>query len=136
MYFPIDIQWIKVKGSEVNQRFWMVAYEYDTYHMNSFNAFGLRYSNINSVRIIILVLYFTSHIRKCLAIDASTVKNNLFNYNFENIFDILLSEQKSFIMPPTSKKLRRHIGLGLSVRLSIRLSVTLALGQEPLDIES
>ena len=28
-------------------------------------------------------------------------------------------------MPPTSEKLRGHIGLGLSVRPSVRLSVTL-----------
>ena len=33
-------------------------------------------------------------------------------------------------MPPTSKKFRGHIGLGLSVCLC----VTLALGQEPLEI--
>ena len=39
-------------------------------------------------------------------------------------------------MPPTSKKLMRHIGLGLSVDLSVHLSVTLALGQEPLEIGS
>ena len=39
-------------------------------------------------------------------------------------------------MPPTSMKLRGHIGLGLSVRLSFCLSVTLALGQEPLEIRS
>ena len=32
-------------------------------------------------------------------------------------------------MPPTSKKLMGHIGLGLSVRPSV-----LALGQEPLEI--
>ena len=37
-------------------------------------------------------------------------------------------------MPPTSKKLRRHISLGLSICLSVRLSVTLAPGQEPLEI--
>ena len=37
-------------------------------------------------------------------------------------------------MPPTSKKLRRHIGLGLTVRPSVYLCVTLALGQEPLEI--
>ena len=30
----------------------------------------------------------------------------------------------SFILPPTSKKLRRHIGLGLSVRPSIRYACT------------
>ena len=35
-------------------------------------------------------------------------------------------------MPHTSKKFRRHIGLGLSVRLC----VTLALSQEPLEIGS
>ena len=35
-------------------------------------------------------------------------------------------------MPPTSKKFGRHIGLSLSVCLSVRLCVTLALGQEPL----
>ena len=28
------------------------------------------------------------------------------------------------VMPPTSKKLRGHIGLGLSVRPSVRLSVS------------
>ena len=35
-------------------------------------------------------------------------------------------------MPPTLKKFGRHIGFGLSVRLC----VTLALGQEPLEIGS
>ena len=39
-------------------------------------------------------------------------------------------------MPPTSKKFGRHIGLGLSIRPSIRPFVTLALGQEPLEIGS
>ena len=43
-------------------------------------------------------------------------------------------------MPPTSKKLRMHIGLGLSVRPSVRPSVrlwvTLALRQEPIEIGS
>ena len=39
-------------------------------------------------------------------------------------------------MAPTSKKFGRHIGLGLSVCLSVRLCVTLALGQEPLEIGS
>ena len=38
----------------------------------------------------------------------------------------------ALIMPPTSKKFGRHIGLGLSVHLG----VTLALGQEPLEIGS
>ena len=34
-------------------------------------------------------------------------------------------------MPPTSKKLRWHIGLGPSVPMSVHLSVTLALGLRP-----
>ena len=42
--------------------------------------------------------------------------------------------RKNVFMPATSKKLRRHISLGLSICLSIRLFVTLALGQEPLQI--
>ena len=45
----------------------------------------------------------------------------------------------SFFMPPTSKKLRGHIGLGLSVRPSVCLSVTLfgsSESQEPLMLES
>ena len=33
----------------------------------------------------------------------------------------------SFFMPPTSKKLRGHIGLGLSVRLSVCPSVRLSV---------
>ena len=56
----------------------------------------------------------------------------------------LLGIAEQFIMPPTSKKLRRHIGLALSicpsvcpsVRPSVRLSVTLAPGQKPLEIGS
>ena len=42
-------------------------------------------------------------------------------------------------MPPTSKKLRRHIGLGLSIRSSfpsVHMCVNLALGQEPVEIGS
>ena len=39
-------------------------------------------------------------------------------------------------MPPTSKKLWGHIGLGLSVGLCVRASVTLAYGQERLEIGS
>ena len=31
---------------------------------------------------------------------------------------------RQIVMPPTSKKLKGHIGLGLSVRLSVCLSVT------------
>ena len=45
--------------------------------------------------------------------------------------------------PPTSMKLRGHIGLGLSIRLSVRASVrvssakvTLTLGQELLELGS
>ena len=38
----------------------------------------------------------------------------------------------SIFMPPTSKKFGRHIGVGMSVLLS----VTLALDQEPLEIGS
>ena len=38
-------------------------------------------------------------------------------------------------MPPTSKKLRGHIGLGLSVRAS-SAKVTLTLSQEPLELGS
>ena len=49
----------------------------------------------------------------------------------------------TIIMPPTSKKLRGHIGLGLSVQ-SVSQSVSqsvmreqhLALGQEPLEVGS
>ena len=39
--------------------------------------------------------------------------------------NILNSSQvsKSVFMPPTSKKLRRHISLGLSVRLSVTLAL-------------
>ena len=37
-------------------------------------------------------------------------------------------------MPATSKKLRRHISLGLSICPYVSLSVTLALGHEPLEI--
>ena len=48
----------------------------------------------------------------------------------------LVKRCTSLIMPPTSKKFGRHIGLGLSVRLSIRLCVALVLGQEPLEIGS
>ena len=33
----------------------------------------------------------------------------------------------TIFMPPTSKKLRGHIGLGLSVRLSVRPSVRLSV---------
>ena len=58
--------------------------------------------------------------------------------NFEVVF--LYGD---IFMPPTSKKLRGHIGLGLSVRLCVRLSVrassakvTLTLGQEPLELGS
>ena len=53
----------------------------------------------------------------------------------EGISHMLLS----VFMPPTSKKLRGHIGLGLSVRLSVCLSVTLfgsSETQEPLMLES
>ena len=32
-----------------------------------------------------------------------------------------------FFMPPTSEKLRGHIGLGLSVRPSVRLSIRLSV---------
>ena len=42
-----------------------------------------------------------------------------------------------FFMPPTSKKLRGHIGLGLSVCSSVRLSVTPYVGcktREPLEL--
>ena len=42
-----------------------------------------------------------------------------------------------FFMPPTSKKLRGHIGLGLSVCPSARLSVTPFVGcktREPLEL--
>ena len=35
-----------------------------------------------------------------------------------------MSRSQFFFMPPTSEKLRGHIGLGLSIRLSVRLSVT------------
>ena len=43
-----------------------------------------------------------------------------------------------FVMPPTSEKLRVHIGLGLSVRSSVCLSVILGSleTQEPLMLES
>ena len=41
-----------------------------------------------------------------------------------------------WFMLPTSKKFGRHIGLGLSVLRSVHLCVTLALGQEPLEIGS
>ena len=37
-------------------------------------------------------------------------------------------------MPPTSKKLRGNIGLGLSVSVSMRVCVRLAFGHEPLEI--
>ena len=46
---------------------------------------------------------------------------------------------QTIFMPPTLKKLRRHIGLGLLICPSIclvRPSVTLALGQEQLEIGS
>ena len=52
------------------------------------------------------------------------------------------SNYRSFFMPPTSEKLRGHIGLGLSVRPSVRVSVRLSviLGswetREPLMLES
>ena len=39
------------------------------------------------------------------------------------IFCIVDMCQLCVFMPPTSKKLRRHIGLGLSVRLSVHPSV-------------
>ena len=39
-------------------------------------------------------------------------------------------------MPPTSKKLRGHIGLGLSIRLSVRNIFGSAETQEPLRLES
>ena len=42
--------------------------------------------------------------------------------------------RRHILMPPTSKKLRRHISLGLSICPSVCLSVTLALGQESLEI--
>ena len=42
--------------------------------------------------------------------------------------------RRQIIMPPTSKKFRMHISLGLSICPSVRLSITLALGQEPLEI--
>ena len=58
MIFPTEIQWIKFDGSTANQRLWVVAYEYDTYPQNSFNAFGLRYSNLNPVSITMLCFYF------------------------------------------------------------------------------
>ena len=55
-----------------------------------------------------------------------------------NLLCVLLLCLTQFIMPPTLKKFGRHIGLGLfvcpSFRPSIRLCVTLALGQEPLEI--
>ena len=41
------------------------------------------------------------------------------NYYF--IWDVW--EHLHFFMPPTSEKLRGHIGLGLSVRPSVRLSI-------------
>ena len=50
--------------------------------------------------------------------------------------DVKVGRSRHLIMTPTSKKLRRHIGLGLSC-LSVRLyAVTLALGQELLEIGS
>ena len=41
-----------------------------------------------------------------------------------------------FIIPPTLKKLKGHIGLGLSLRLPVCLCVRYALGQESLEIGS
>ena len=70
---------------------------------------------------------------------------SLFQKRFETIESVDLDifspfQFVSLVMPPTSKKLRRHIGLGLSicpsVCPSVRLSVTLALAQEPLEIGS
>ena len=49
MHFPNDIQWLKVEGSDNNDRFWMMAFEHDPNHVNSHNSFGLRYSDINNV---------------------------------------------------------------------------------------
>ena len=42
--------------------------------------------------------------------------------------------RRHIIMSPTSKKLRKHISLGLPICPSVRLSITLAVGQEPLEI--
>ena len=39
---------------------------------------------------------------------------------------IMFHKHESLVIPPTSKKLRRHIGLGLSVCLSVRPSVSYA----------
>ena len=43
-----------------------------------------------------------------------------------------LFSQDMIFMPPTSEKLRGHIGLGLSVRPSVRLSVRNSLAAEKL----
>ena len=47
--------------------------------------------------------------------------------NFGKFYSQLILHHSLFVMPPTSKKLRGHIGLGLSVRLSVRPSVRLSV---------
>ena len=47
-----------------------------------------------------------------------------------------MNDRLCFNMTPTLRKLRRHIGLGVPIYPSVRLSVTLAHGQEPLEIQA
>ena len=58
------------------------------------------------------------------------ISNLHFTYSGDYFFVAYLLETcifyklVQFIMPPASEKLRGHIGLGLSIRLSVRQSVT------------